>query len=72
VSSLICDRWQPLNSEAFNRFLCCQMDTDVAICIGGARCLACPLLSGQFGLAGMGQLLWLTVQRNDPGIGWAC
>ena len=36
VSSLICDRCKQLNLEAFNRCSCCQVDTDVADCIGGA------------------------------------
>ena len=60
VSSLICDRWLRLNSEAFNRCLCCQEDTDAAVCVGCARCLACPLPSSKFGLDGVGRLLWRT------------
>jgi len=48
VSSLICIRWQWLNLEVFNCCLHCQVDTDAAVCIGGAKCLACPLLSSQF------------------------
>jgi len=60
VSSLICGKWQRLNSEAFNRGSQCQVDIDVAISIGGTRCLACPLPSSQFGLAGVGRLPWQT------------
>ena len=40
VSSLTCDRWQRLNSEAFNRCPRCLVDTDVAVYVGGARCFA--------------------------------
>ena len=60
VSCLICDRWQRLNSEAFNRCPRFPVDTDVVVCVGGARCLACLLPSGQFGLVGVGQLPWRT------------
>jgi len=57
MSSLICDRWLQLNLEAYN---CCQEDTDAAIRLGGARCLACHLPSCQFARAGMGKLPWYT------------
>jgi len=42
VFSLIRDRWQQLNLEAFNHCPHCQVDTDFADYIGGAELLAWP------------------------------
>jgi len=57
--------------RGFNRCLCCPVHTDVADCIGGTGHVACPLLSGQFGLAGMGRLAWRTPgAKKQTDTGW--